>query len=275
MWESIRSFLKRDPIVISVLFALLLFGVYCAVEVARVNSYQRSIDNYQTSPRVQNLLSSIDRLAVVAGRGDTSSLCLLDTKSLFNLSEIVSEDVLADISSHANSLRGENPRFASAAVFLESVRDARTASFELQKSMHNIDSTASVGARSAYCSELAEVLSQISFMKELSTTSGVAALYVGQIENLQVNLKQAQKRFNEIRRIPTQFADQHQAISNSLQSLAILLQAEPTDEAAYSRSVAEEVASIDAELMAIRTSTSDMHSIPEQLLLYSAALRTE
>jgi hypothetical protein len=247
---------------------------YSAVELWRSNQYISTAEEYKKSAKVQNLVAEINRLSQAIEAGDGALLCDLSVgKTVKEGSPQDTYTMLSTINTQATQLLDDWPSFASAALHVAEVRESREMSGDIDRAITTLYELSEPNKLSAYCYELATVLSESEFLADIAKREGVSALFVGQIENFEGRFKEIEKEVASLNAVPQEVSSHHQEIVDIYASIGPLLRENTQDFVAYSARINEKLLALDVVLQDIRKTAEQLEGLPEQLQIQSAILR--
>ncbi len=277
---AMKKLLLRKPrlliLVSFVVFMLLFAGFECL----RARTYLRRVDDYRQSVAVLELKDAIQKMSVVA-EDEYPDPVLCEFVAGGRLSQQgaslteMREGEMLDSAVNMVHDRAENalpsPRFASMLIILPQVSKARTESAKLKDGTDRILYLTSEDKESQYCLSLLDVLREVYFVSDLRTPQGVGALRVGQIENFQINVDQAQEKLREINP-PTRFTSQHILINDFLNDLRTDVRINTNDRDTFARAIDEDYETLNAILTDIGYYAENLRKLPEHVLINSSVL---
>ena len=141
----------------------------------------------------------------------------------------------------------------------------------MKDGLQGIENLTGEDSRSTYCLELVNALSEVYFINDIRKPQGVSALHVGQLENFQVDVNQAQELLLSLS-LPNLYVEQHATINNVMNDLRLNLREDTSDPEAFSRIIQKDYEELSFTLKEIEIRSTDLLSRPEQLVLYADAL---
>ncbi len=268
--KKVRDFLGREPWVIAVVVSALIFGAYSAIEHARALAYTEQVSVYRESSTTKAALAMIDSVE----NGREAQLCELTVNS------VMREDythatigLLSQLNDTVQKL--DEPRFYSAGVHIPSVIEARALHGELSRARQSLRDLSVAPSLLNYCTEVADALSDMWFLRELSSSEGVNALQPNQLENYIVRFNQAYSKFKEINKVPVQVGSVHKSLNDSLVSASQSLQSVFDSPEEYSSNMKRKLEVIDKSLAGLSLETGSVQELPELLQKAGIPLRPQ
>jgi hypothetical protein len=277
--SKIRDYFEKKPKMIIVVTALVFFLSLIVFEYIRASIYLNTVDDYKKSEAILRVKETADKLTRASQVKQPAIFCDIDHKDLLkevnkaydNLTNENNPELLISMLNSSVKQAGSPPIFNSFLQFIPKIHQARIINQEIQGSMEALASLTTTDERSSYCTSLVGVLGEIYFLTSIETPEGVSALFVGQLENFQVNTKQAQKTLQAISP-PTVFIDQHTELNQLLNKIALDLRNNSNKYIEFSRIIEKDVDQLEIILGNIKSKTQDLQSRPSQIALQASLL---
>jgi len=248
-------------------------------ESVRASYYQKSVRNYKNSVAVIGIKDIADKLNLVTQNNSPSIYCVVESEGLLReinkayqqTTDDSKPSVLIERLSQQIEQAGSPPAFNSVAQFVPSVRRARQASLELYSAVGELTVLTGDDERSDYCTALVKVLSEVYFLPEIDSPEGVSALFVGQLENFQVNVAQAKQ---ELRKIapPSVFVEQHIKLGQLLNTVELDLRNDANKYSEFSRRIEGDVEELQLILRQLKDKSTDLQKRPSKIAIYADVL---
>jgi hypothetical protein len=278
---NVRAKIVKQPkyaMIVASVATLLLFGF---IECVRAWHFQNNMREYKLSSEVQSFVDTIDRLQRVTENNPSAYFCDLSTRNLLNqfnkayeeqgLGENAPEQIMSLLREDMSTV-AKAPSFWSIVDFLPRPAAASKMSTDITSAIKNMQDALKHDIRSEYCLNLQDALSRLYFSESIRTPQGVGALLPGQIENFQVNVRQAQEALLNMT-IPDDFYESHVALTKNVQNLGQALQGDDNNYVDFSRKVDVEMVDLESQLEQLRQQTLDLQLIPAKLKIESANLK--
>lgn len=260
-------------------FFMLLF----LVDSLRAYLYTYSAKAYIHSQNVQALHADIASFAELSANGRSNAvLCSFTMRDLVAPadSDVVnasSQTLHAPVETfdriHDRAKNGPpSPAFFSLLRYLPHINTARSSSIRLKNARGAITNLTKQDSTTQYCSSLVDVLSKVYFINDLQSAQGVSALRVGQLENFQVNVDQAQQKLLALSP-PQTLVSQHKALNEFFNDIRLDLREDDTQINDFSRLIQADYLNLQSILQDMQLATQDLQAIPDQLLIHSAELQ--
>jgi hypothetical protein len=277
---SLKRAILKNPKLIIPTTALLFLCMFSLIELTRAGLYRNSAREYKDSAEVQSLHETVDKLQRSTEQLPAAFYCELDHENLlseFNeaYSELDSENTVENLVRRVSNQTEElspAPAFSSPLNFLPVVKGSSELSEEMEQALQVITELTEQDVRSDYCLKVEEVLTRVYFLESLATTEGVAALLPGQVENFQVNLRQAQEIFEEIQTVPKIFMSDHGNLAELLQNVGEDLRKNANKNEAFARRIQNDIKSVKSIITNIGDKTEDLQRRPQEIALQASYL---
>lgn len=274
-------FIVRYPKSLIIIAAVIFTMLFVGFESVRAQLFEMQVADYRRSVRVQNANDSISKLVAATEKGGNGPVfCDVKLDNIigehnpaYENSEATQTALVLEVRDKAQAIR-PSPAFYSLLSFLPHIKTEKKLSDSLKDSAETVNNLTKQDIKSQYCLQLVDVLSEVYFLKTLSTPEGVSAMRVGQVENFQINVKQAQSKLQSLTP-PSQFADEQLQIAEILNRIALHLRGDENNFTMFSRNIELQVQNLEIVLQAIHDQSSDLANIPAQLYLHTQILRTE
>jgi hypothetical protein len=278
--HKITEFYQKKPKLLIPTIAVVTLLSFSIFECARAYYFEKEAEAYKTSVEVQNLQQTVTLLnesTVVP----SAAYCDLSFEGLLADFNDAYEPIIEE------SRRPENlhkklqeqaaqisppPSYRSLAEFLPRPKNASELSDNLQEAVESLAVLAKLDARSEYCLQLSQVLARTYFLSDIKKPEGVGALFVGQVENFQINVGQAQEMMKKLK-YPTDFEAEHVKIFEILNSVAINLRKDENKYTAFARNIEQDVNQLEATLSSIRDKSADLQKRPQEITLQAGSLK--
>lgn len=269
-----KIFLTHPKLVIPTvaLVTIMMLGIF---EFARATIYMNRVKVYKQTQAVVELSDKVNLLNRSVELASPAALCQVSHKNLlsqfndayrtFFADNVQAHQLLDDLYETSKSLPAP-PRFWSLMTILPNVQDARSESSDMREARQTIQRLSERDARSEYCVAVSDALTRTYFLQDLQTPQGVSALFVGQIENFQVNVSQAQEMLVQIP-FPTMFESEHTELVKLYQQIALNLREDDNNYTAFARRIETDVAQLELVLARLTQKSADLQTIPKQLTI--------
>ncbi len=271
--QKLITYISQRPKSIIVLSCVVSLLAFVPFEFMRASRYIATVEKYRNSPQVLGVKTSAEELNIGTDVQATAAYCDVDITRFTKDSDSEVGQLVPP--GREIYLRAEeaipSPAFDSVFAFLPRIREAHDESEEISRALEKIRELTSEDARSTYCFGLVSVLGELYFLKDIQTPQGVGALVVGQLESFQLHVRNAQQKLAKT--IPPQvFYDEHRALVESLNQLALDVRTNENDEQEFSRRVENTVTTIQDTLGALRFKSKDLLTRFDQVDLYADIL---
>ncbi len=264
------KFLRREPWLIAVLVSLLLFGVYSLVEHARAERYIDAVEEFRQDASTQATLAVINSIE----QSSASQLCDLTSEIL--LLQGYEHSSIAALQQLETSISVTPfPEFYSASVLLPRVVEARELHSEIAVSKIALQKLSQPSTMLQYCASVAETLSNMWFLRELSTVEGISALQPNQLENYLVRFESAYQQFKAINRIPDAAGKVHKALNDHFVALGESLQGNDSNIEQFASDIEQHIEAVDQTLAALGEEAAATRELPEKLQRTAIPLRPQ
>ncbi len=278
-YRNTKEYFTAKPKMLIPVAALVFLILFTIFESGRAIYYQKSVRNYKNSVAVLDIRDTVDKLNFVTQDNPPAIYCDLQLEGLLQENNEAYQQITENnqpgnlVSKLREQVKnaGSPPAFNSILQFVPNVRHARDTSQEIHGAIKNISSLTTFDVRSEYCINLSKVLSKVYFLPDIDSPEGVSALSVGQLENFQVNVSQAQKSLLIITP-PPMFTEQHIEINNLLNTIALNLRENAYKYDEFSRRIEQDVQLLDKTLDDIRAKSIDLQSRPGQIAIQAKVL---
>ena len=265
-----RTFLRREPWLIAVIISFLLFGVYSLVEHVRAERYVREVAEFRQQQSTRAMLAVVNTIE----QKSQTQLCDLTTSDTLTQSyEHTTLDALQELS--VSIEQTNSPVFYSAGVYLPSVVEARELHGQITAAKVSLQKLSQPSTMLQYCASVAETLSNMWFLRELSTVEGISALQPNQLENYLVRFESAYTQFKAINRVPDAAGKVHKALNDHFVALGESLQGDDSNIEQFASDIEQHIEAVDQTLAALGEEAAATRELPEKLQRTAIPLRPQ
>lgn len=280
-FKNIKSTFTKHPRYVIPVVAILFFVLFCVFECVRARIYLHSVADYKNSVKVLELHDNVEKLNESVKLSKPAYFCNIqftDLLSEFNqaytssTAKDISLDLLvAQIGDQVSSIKPA-PAYSSLATFLPQPKKARWESQQISAAIAELEKYTKTDVRSIYCLGLRDALSRVYFLEDIQNPEGVSALLPGQLDNFQVNTRQAQEQAQKLS-YPDVFEQEHVAINEQLIDISNDLRGDDNNYVSFSRNIEQDVQAIQLILDHIRALAPDLVELPDRINISANALR--
>lgn len=274
-------FIVKRPKYLILIAGVVFLVLFSALETVRAQLFMLQLDNYRTSARVEALNDSVDRLVAQTEKGGGGpALCELSLDGNivgYNVAYQTqsnmqtTEDLMRAV--HDRAMQAlPSPAFYSVLNFLPHIKSKQDTSEAAARALNQEVNLTKQDTQSQYCLRLLSVLSEVYFLKTISTPEGVSAMRVGQVENFQTNVRKAQEALKAIIP-PPEFADEHVQLTEILNHIALHLREDENDFVSFSRRIEMQTSELAIVLQSLHDKSAHLRNVPGNLYLESTILR--